>query len=32
LYYIVIQAKAGSLSANQIEDGVLLPQTVHWPA
>lgn len=32
LYYIVIQAKAGSLSANQIEDGVLLPEKVSWPA
>lgn len=31
LVYIVIQAKAGSLSANQIEDGVVLPEKVSWP-
>lgn len=31
LYYIVIQAKAGSLSANEIEDGVVLPEKVSWP-
>lgn len=31
LYYIVIQAKAGTLSANDIEDGVMLNQKVSWP-
>lgn len=32
LYYIVIQAKAGSLHANQIEDGIVRPEKVSWPA
>ncbi len=32
LYYIVVQAKAGSMQANGIEDGVALPEQVAWPA
>lgn len=32
LYYIVIQAKAGSLGANDVEDGVVAPDKVTWPA
>lgn len=32
LYYIVVQAKAGSLGASDIEDGVLCPEKVSWPA
>jgi mannose-6-phosphate isomerase-like protein (cupin superfamily) len=31
LYYLVIQAKDGSLDANDIEDGEMLPQKVVWP-
>lgn len=32
LYYIVVQAKAGALEANGIEDGVVSPERVSWPA
>jgi mannose-6-phosphate isomerase-like protein (cupin superfamily) len=32
LYYIVIQAKDGSLQATEIEDGVPCPGKVEWPA
>ncbi|WP_136418711.1 cupin domain-containing protein [Herbaspirillum sp. ST 5-3] len=32
LYYIVIQAMAGSMHANNVEDGVVSPEKVSWPA
>lgn len=32
LYYIVIQARAGSLQATGIEDGEPCPDKVSWPA
>jgi len=32
LYYIVIQAKAGTLQSGTIEDGVVSPERVSWPA
>lgn len=32
LYYIVVQAKAGTLHAHDIEDGMALPERVSWPA
>lgn len=32
LYYIVIQARHDSLRGSDIEDGVLLPEKVSWPA
>jgi mannose-6-phosphate isomerase-like protein (cupin superfamily) len=32
LYYIVIQAKAGSMEASEIDDGVVCPEKVSWPA
>lgn len=32
LYYIVVQAMAGSLDARDIEDGVMMPEKVSWPA
>ncbi|HJV86177.1 MAG TPA: cupin domain-containing protein [Noviherbaspirillum sp.] len=32
LYYIVVQAKAGSMQAKGIEDGMVLPEKVDWPA
>ncbi|NEX60750.1 cupin domain-containing protein [Noviherbaspirillum sp. 17J57-3] len=31
LYYIVVQAMAGSMAATDIEDGVPLPERVTWP-
>jgi mannose-6-phosphate isomerase-like protein (cupin superfamily) len=31
LYYIVIQARAGTLTANEVEDGVASPERVSWP-
>lgn len=32
LYYIVIQARAGSMDASDIDDGVVCPEQVSWPA
>lgn len=32
LYYIVIQARAGSMNASDIEDGMVCPEKVSWPA
>lgn len=32
LYYIVVQAKAGTLEAVDVEDGVVCPERVSWPA
>lgn len=32
LYYIVIQARAGSIGVNDIEDSIVLPRKVEWPA
>ncbi|HXH03552.1 MAG TPA: cupin domain-containing protein [Candidatus Competibacteraceae bacterium] len=32
LYYIVIQAAAGSLGSHGIDDGELVPRPVEWPA
>ncbi|MGD8191378.1 cupin domain-containing protein [Brevibacillus ginsengisoli] len=30
LYFICIQAKAGSLQSGTIEDGILVDQPIHW--
>lgn len=32
LYYIVIQATAGSMAASEIDDGVVCAEKVSWPA
>ncbi|HJW57712.1 MAG TPA: cupin domain-containing protein [Burkholderiaceae bacterium] len=32
LYYIVIQAMAGSMEATAIDDGMVCPEKVSWPA
>ncbi|MGE5650895.1 MAG: cupin domain-containing protein [Bacillota bacterium] len=32
LYYIVVQARAGSMEASAIDDGVACPEKVSWPA
>lgn len=32
LFYIVVQAREGSLAASQVEDGIVRPEKVSWPA